>query len=149
MIAAIETLAALPPLDPAGCPFDLRLDVKFGEALARLTAGLVDEGDFDNKRAGWTAGEVLAHARATQSGHGAPRPGPRRRLPAQPHIWSPDHGAAMLDLGRFGLADPTRNLALFLRSAGSSTSPTSTPPPCCGSTIPWRTWMRRRASSTG
>ncbi len=116
LIATIESLAALHALPPAGCPFDRTLAARFLGAQARVEAGLVDEDDFDAERAGWTAPQALAHARATAPTsedlvltHGD------ASLPN--FIWSPGQAVTLLDLGRFGLADRYQDLAIFLRSA--------------------------------
>lgn len=117
LIATIKALAALHALPSAGCPFDRRLASRFELAQAHVEAGLVDEGDFDAERAGWTAPQALAHARATAPTsedlvltHGD------ASLPN--FIWSPGRAVTLLDLGRFGLADRYQDLAIFLRSAG-------------------------------
>jgi len=116
LIATIGALAALHVLPPADCPFDRTLAARFPMAEAQVEAGLVDEDDFDAERAGWTAPQALAHARATAPTsedlvltHGD------ASLPN--FIWSPEQGVTLLDLGRFGLADRYQDLAIFLRSA--------------------------------
>ncbi|WNZ60034.1 aminoglycoside 3'-phosphotransferase [Myxococcus sp. MxC21-1] len=116
LIATIEALAALHALPLADCPFDRRLAARFQLAQAQVEAGLVDEDDFDAERAGWTAPQALAHARATAPTtedlvltHGD------ASLPN--FIWSPGQALTLLDLGRFGLADRYQDLAIFLRSA--------------------------------
>lgn len=116
LIATIGTLAALHALPYADCPFDRTLAARFPMAEAHVEAGLVDEDDFDDERAGWTAPQALAHARATAPTsedlvltHGD------ASLPN--FIWSPGGAVTLLDLGRFGLADRYQDLAIFLRSA--------------------------------
>ena len=114
--ATAQALAALHGRDPAGCPFDMRLDVKFALAERHVAAGLVDEDDFDEERAGWTARQALDAAYAT-------RPATERLVlthgdASLPNfIWTPAEPVRLVDLGRFGLADPYQDLALFLRSA--------------------------------
>lgn len=116
LIATIETLAALHALPSEGCPFDRTLAARFPLAQAQAEAGFIDEDDFDAERAGWTAPQALAHARATAPTsedlvltHGD------ASLPN--FIWSPGQPVTLLDLGRFGLADRYQDLAIFLRSA--------------------------------
>ncbi len=116
LIATIEALAALHALPSADCPFDRTLAARFPMAQAQVEAGLVDEDDFDAERAGWTAPQALAHARATAPTsedlvltHGD------ASLPN--FIWSEGGAVTLLDLGRFGLADRYQDLAIFLRSA--------------------------------
>jgi aminoglycoside phosphotransferase len=116
LVATIETMAALHALPSAGCPFDRGLAERFKLAQAQVEAGLVDEDDFDAERAGWTAPQALAHARAIAPTsenlvltHGD------ASLPN--FIWAPDQPVTLLDLGRFGLADRYQDLAIFLRSA--------------------------------
>ena len=116
LTATLQALAALHALDPAGCPFDMSLDARFALAERHVADGLVDEDDFDDERAGWTAVQALDHARAT-------RPASERLVlthgdASLPNfVWTPGRPVALLDLGRFGLADPWQDLALFLRSA--------------------------------
>ena len=116
LAATVDLLARLHGLDAAGCPFDMSLTPKFALAGRRVAAGLVDEEDFDDERLGWTAVQALDMARATRPAaealvltHGD------ASLPN--FIWSPGRPVGMVDLGRFGLADPWQDLALFLRSA--------------------------------
>ncbi|MDO9432787.1 MAG: aminoglycoside 3'-phosphotransferase [Phenylobacterium sp.] len=116
LIATIGALAALHALPSADCPFDRTLAARFPMAEAQVEAGLVDEDDFDAERAGWTAPQALAHARATAPTsedlvltHGD------ASLPN--FIWSPGQAVTLLDLGRFGLANRYQDLAIFLRSA--------------------------------
>ena len=116
LVATIEALAALHGLPTIGCPFDRTLAERFQLAQAQVEAGLVDEDDFDAERAGWTAPQALAHARATAPAsedlvltHGD------ASLPN--FIWSEGRPVTLLDLGRFGLADRYQDLAIFLRSA--------------------------------
>lgn len=116
LIATIEALAALHALPSADCPFDRTLAARWPLAQAQVEAGLVDEDDFDAERAGWTAPQALAHARAIAPTsedlvltHGD------ASLPN--FIWSEGGAVTLLDLGRFGLADRYQDLAIFLRSA--------------------------------
>ena len=116
LIATIESLAALHALPPTDCPFDRTLAARIPMAEAQVEAGLVDEDDFDAERAGWTAPQALAHARATA---------PKSEDLVLTHgdaslpnfIWSPGQPVTLLDLGRFGVADRYQDLAIFLRSA--------------------------------
>jgi aminoglycoside 3'-phosphotransferase II len=116
LAATAQALAALHGLDPAGCPFDMRLDIKFALAERHVAAGLVDEDDFDGERVGWNARQALDAAYAT-------RPATERLVlthgdASLPNfLWSPGRPVRLIDLGRFGLADPYQDLALFLRSA--------------------------------
>lgn len=116
LAATAEALAALHARDPADCPFDMRLDVKFERAERNVAAGLVDEEDFDDERAGWTGQQALDKARAT-------RPAAERLVLAHgdaslPNfLWGPGAPVRLVDLGLFGLADPYQDLALYLRSA--------------------------------
>jgi aminoglycoside 3'-phosphotransferase-2 len=116
LAATLDALAALHGLPAAGCPFDASVDAKLTLAARRAALGLIDTEDFDDERLGWTAEQALAEA-----GRTAPRD---ERLvvthgdASLPNfIWSPAGGVGLIDLGRFGLADPYQDLALFLRSA--------------------------------
>jgi aminoglycoside phosphotransferase len=116
LAATLNALAALHGLPTAGCPFDASVDAKLTLAASRAALGLIDPEDFDDERQGWTAEQALAEARRT-----APRD---ERLvvthgdASLPNfIHSPAGGIGLIDLGRFGLADPYQDLALFLRSA--------------------------------
>jgi aminoglycoside 3'-phosphotransferase-2 len=116
LASTLDTLAALHALPAQDCPFDARLDAKLEMAAQRVVLGLVDAEDFDDERAGWTAEQVLAEARRLA-------PTDERAVPTHgdaslPNfIWSPAGGLGLIDLGRFGRADPYQDLALFLRSA--------------------------------
>jgi aminoglycoside phosphotransferase len=116
LASTLEALAALHALPTQGCPFDAHLDAKLELAAQRVALGLVDTDDFDYARLGWTAAQVLAEAQRLAPAderlvvtHGD------ASLPN--FIWSAKAGVGLIDLGRFGLADPYQDLALFLRSA--------------------------------
>jgi aminoglycoside phosphotransferase len=116
LVATVEAMAHLHGLDPAGCPFDMSLAVKLAQAERNVAEGLVDEEDFDDERAGWTARQALDAALAA-------RPAVERLVlthgdASLPNfVWTPGRSPVLVDLGRFGLADPWQDLALFLRSA--------------------------------
>src|SRR5262249_29280907 len=111
-IAALRALHALPIAD---CPFDERLEVKLAEARRRVAAGEVNEADFDAERTGRSPASVLEDLLALR---------PPEEALVVTHgdacwpnfVLKPDGTAAILDLGRFGVADRYQDLALFLRS---------------------------------
>lgn len=116
LAATLDALATLHGLPTADCPSDACLEAKLTLAARRVALGLVDTEDFDDARLGWTADQVLVEARRMAPGnerlvvtHGD------ASLPN--FIRSPSGGVGLVDLGRFGLADPYQDLALFLRSA--------------------------------
>ncbi|HWU17933.1 MAG TPA: APH(3') family aminoglycoside O-phosphotransferase [Devosia sp.] len=110
-----EALLRLHAIDIADCPFDLRLDRKLALAAARVTAGLVDEDDFDDDRKGWTAAAVFEDLQQTAPAaedlvvcHGdACLP----NLLAENGVFT-----GFVDCGRLGIADRYQDLALAHRS---------------------------------
>ncbi|MGL4286653.1 MAG: APH(3')-II family aminoglycoside O-phosphotransferase [Phreatobacter sp.] len=108
---AAAALHRLHGLDRANCPFDHRLDVRLATAHARMTAGLVDETDFDSEREGMTAADLhrqlLADRPRTETlvvTHGDA---------CLPNLMA-DGGSftGFIDCGRLGLADRYQDLAL-------------------------------------
>lgn len=55
LAAFLRRLHAIPVNE---CPFNSDHAYRLASARARIDAGLVDEDDFDDERAGWTAGQV-------------------------------------------------------------------------------------------
>jgi aminoglycoside phosphotransferase len=55
----VEFLGVLHAVAVRDCPFDRRLEVTVGLAAANVTAGLVDEQDFDEVCRGRSAGRLL------------------------------------------------------------------------------------------
>jgi aminoglycoside phosphotransferase len=116
LIEVINALARLHRMPASGCPFVRSLKVVLHEAEDQVRAGRVDETDFGPEHSGRTADALLALAQARQ---------PRTENLVLTHgdaclpnfIWSPGGDVGFVDLGRFGLADPWQDLALFLRSA--------------------------------
>jgi aminoglycoside 3'-phosphotransferase-1 len=53
--AYLRRLHAIPPSE---CPFNSALDYRLARGRERIDSGLVDEDDFDEERAGWTAEQV-------------------------------------------------------------------------------------------
>lgn len=128
-IAALaEALGWLHRLEVARCPFDARLAVLAARARANVAAGLVDESDFDGERLGRSAADILGDLEAA--------------LPAAEELEAEDlavtHGDACLpnvlvdpatlrptglvDLGRLGVSDRHRDLALAERSLAHNAS---------------------------
>ncbi len=108
---AADALRDLHRLDVAGCPFDRRLARSVAGARARLDAGLVDEGDFDEERSGRGAAdlfqEVLARCPAGEDlvvAHGDA---------CLPNLLA-DRGrfTGFVDCARVGIADRHQDLAL-------------------------------------
>jgi aminoglycoside 3'-phosphotransferase II len=112
-IAALATLSTLHALSVAACPFDERLAIKLAEAERRVMAGDVNVDDLEDRQtpvaAQWSALNarrppdedlVVTHGDACWPNF----------------ILGPDGVAAVIDLGRGGVADRHQDLALFIRS---------------------------------
>ena len=113
--AYAQGLKRLHALDPTNCPFDHSLDARLAAAEARVTAGLVDETDFDDMHTGWTAPQVLDWVRANrpQTGEQIVTHGDA----STPNILALDgRFSGMVDCGRLGLADVWQDLAIACRS---------------------------------
>lgn len=109
--AALGRWHALPIED---CPFDMRLDVMIGRAADHTARGLVDEDDFDRARQGRSAASLLDEL--------------RRLRPAENDLVV-CHGdytldnvvvnagqlSGFIDLGRCGISDRYRDLAIAAR----------------------------------
>jgi aminoglycoside 3'-phosphotransferase II len=115
-IAALRALARLHALPVASCPFDERLAVKLAEARLRLSLGEIAIDRLEPENAATAPEAILAELEA------------RRPLSEDlvvthgdacwPNfILRPDGEVAIIDLGRFGVADRHQDLALFVRSA--------------------------------
>lgn len=124
--AATPSLAASPPdaigtvmgmvlkhlhaLPTAACPFDERLDAQLARARRQVIEGLVDAEDFDEDNLGLTACQILDRLLAER--------------PAEEDVvvthgdFTPSNvlnGGMLVDLGRAGLCDRYRDLALAAR----------------------------------
>ena len=97
------------------CPFDARLAVMVARARANAETGRVDESDFDESRIGRTALELFAELDAT-------RPRTEDLVVAHGNYCLPnividgDRIAGFVDVGRAGVSDRYRDLALAARS---------------------------------
>jgi len=102
-------------LPVAECPFDHRLDALIEEARQRTRAGLVDETQFDDVRLGRTARDLLDELEQT-------RPASEDLVVAHGDYCLPNVMIArgrisgFVDLGRAGVSDRHRDLALAARS---------------------------------
>lgn len=108
-------LRTLHRLDVASCPFDHRLEQRLAAAAANAAAGKVDESDFDEARADWTAAQVVDWLRAN-------RPESEDLVVTHgdaclPNIMASDgRFTGIIDCGRIGVADRWQDLALACRS---------------------------------
>jgi len=113
---AIGTLLrALHAVPVAACPFDRRLAVTIREAEARAAAGLVDLGNLDAERVGWSSARLIAELHATRPatedlvvGHGDL---------CLPNILADEAGhiTGVVDVGRLGATDRHNDLAIATR----------------------------------
>jgi aminoglycoside phosphotransferase len=115
-----ETVASLHEL--TDCPFDGSLPVTLSWAERAAREDLIDLSDVDEEHTGWSAGDLLAKLQA--------RPTPPEDLvvchgdlgldnllldPATARL------TAILDVGRLGMADRWRDLAILLRDLPNGT----------------------------
>ncbi|MCK3864333.1 APH(3')-II family aminoglycoside O-phosphotransferase [Pseudomonas sp. B329] len=112
LATALRTLHQLPV---ALCPFDHALERRITRAQEHVSAGLVDETDFDDERLGQSAEDVFAELVATQPSthdlvvtHGDA---------CLPNFMAADgHFSGYIDCGRLGVSDRYQDLALAARS---------------------------------
>ena len=116
---ALRELHAQPVRD---CPFNASLNVRLREAREHVAAGAVDESDFDDERAGWTAQQVWNEALRTRPGgedlvltHGD------ACLPNL--ILDGEFIGGFVDVGRLGIADRHADLGLAHRSLSFNIGP--------------------------
>lgn len=109
---ALRELHALPIRE---CPFDTSLRVALAEGRERVLAGLVDEDDFDDERAGRSAADVWRELVRTRPAH--------EDLVVThgdaclPNVLvSGEFVEGFIDVGRAGIADRHVDLALAARS---------------------------------
>ncbi len=114
LAACLRAWHAIPPED---CPFGANAEQRLAAARARIDAGLVDEEDFDDERAEWTAAQVWDALIALP-------------LPAAPPVVT--HGdfsldnilmadgvvTGCIDVGRAGLADRYQDIAILWNCLG-------------------------------
>lgn len=134
-VTALATfLNRLHALPAAECPFNAGHALRLAHARRRLEAGLIDEGDFDDARAGWSAEDVVRELEAT-SGF-TPDPVVTHGDFSLDNILMQDgEVTGCIDLARLGVADRHQDLAilcncldefapdlrhLFLRAYGAS-----------------------------
>ena len=112
LAAGLHLLHALPI---AGCPFQHGVADEIERAWQRMEQGRVDEADFDSNRLGRSAQDLFAELLAT-------------RPPVEERVFT--HGdyclpnilihqgqlSGFVDIGRAGIGDPYRDLALAARS---------------------------------
>lgn len=113
--ALMRRLRALPADD---CPFEASHRVRLAAARRNVAGGLVDEADFDDDHAGWSAAAMLAET--------------ERLAPAKPdrvvthgdfslgNILFDADGAVtgLIDVGRCGVADPYQDIAVLWQNLG-------------------------------
>ncbi|MGE8453452.1 MAG: APH(3')-II family aminoglycoside O-phosphotransferase [Pseudomonadales bacterium] len=110
---ALRTLHQVPIEE---CPFDHRLEHRIAAAKERVSAGLVDETDFDEERLGRTATDVLNELLLSRS--------PRTHDLVVTHgdaclpnlMADADQFTGFIDCGRLGISDRFQDLALAARS---------------------------------
>ncbi|MCF5686408.1 APH(3')-II family aminoglycoside O-phosphotransferase [Pseudomonas sp. PA-1-3F] len=116
LATALRTLHQLPV---ALCPFDHSLQLRIARAQQHVSAGLVDETDFDDERLGQSAEDVFAELVATQ-------PKTHDLVVTHGDACLPNFMAAegcfsgFIDCGRLGVSDRFQDLALAARSIESN-----------------------------
>lgn len=114
IVAALATmLARLHALPVETCPFNAHHSLRLAQARQRLDAGLIDAGDFDAARRGWTPHEVwqelhrLLPVRADSVVTHGDCSLDNIVLDAEGRV------IGMIDLGRVGVADRYQDLAIL------------------------------------
>ncbi len=114
LAVALRRLHAIPV---ATCPFDADHRLRLAAARARIDAGLVEEEDFDEARAGWTAQQVWQAMQALLP------------LAPDPVVTHGDYSldnmlvvdgvvTGLIDVGRAGVADRWQDLAIMWSCLG-------------------------------
>lgn len=110
-----QGLKRIHALDPRQCPFNHNIEARLAAGKLRAEAGLVDETDFDDQRAGWTGQQVLDWLHANRPAEGAQIV--THGDASAPNIMALDgRFSALVDCGRLGTADVWQDLALACRS---------------------------------
>lgn len=115
--ALADFLRTIHSIPTNACPFDSRFEDRLELARKRIDAGLVDEGDFDDERAGWGMERAWNEMQS--------------RLPFTPDpvVTHGDYSldnllieagtvAGCIDLGRLGIADRYQDLAIMWNCLG-------------------------------
>ncbi|WP_244975999.1 aminoglycoside 3'-phosphotransferase [Nocardia huaxiensis] len=113
-----ETLRRLHDLPIALCPFDGRLDAMLAQAGGLVRDGEVDVDDFDDDNLGQTAEQVLERLHAE-------RPAVEDLVVAHGD-YTPSNvlnGGLLIDVGRLGVADRYRDVALAVRDLDDDFGP--------------------------
>lgn len=118
VVAAIARfLRRIHAIPTSACPFTSNHDYRLARAQERLDAGLVDEDDFDDERAGWTARRVWDAMQALLP------------LVPDPVVTHGDYSldnlligdgevVACIDVGRAGIADRYQDIAIVWNCLG-------------------------------
>ncbi|SFP66651.1 Phosphotransferase enzyme family protein [Sphingomonas rubra] len=110
--ALARDLSALHALPAAECPLDSGAAVRLVQARARIDAGLVDEDDFGEARAGWDAEQVWDELTRL-------RPRDDDRVVTHGDysldniLMANGRVVGLIDLGRVGMADRYQDLAIL------------------------------------
>lgn len=112
VVAAIaKFLRSIHAIPASACPFTSHYEYRLARARERLDAKLVDEGDFDDARAGWTGEQVWTALQALLP------------LAPDPVVTHGDYSldnilicdgevAGCIDVGRAGIADRYQDIAI-------------------------------------
>ncbi|BBF68162.1 APH(3')-I family aminoglycoside O-phosphotransferase [Sphingomonas bisphenolicum] len=125
-IAIVDALAAfmrrLHAVPTSACPFDSDHAYRLAKARDRLDAGLVDEDDFDDERAGWTAQAVWDAMNGLLPF--APDPVVTHGDFSLDNLLMAD-GAVVgcIDVGRVGIADRYQDIAILWNCLGEFDAP--------------------------
>ncbi|MEV0644417.1 APH(3') family aminoglycoside O-phosphotransferase [Phytomonospora sp. NPDC050363] len=110
-------------LPTAGCPFDRSLRVTASNAGVAVALGQVDLDDLDDERSGWDAQRLLTELDAALRGVEPERAALCHGDFCLPNVMLDPRTlrvTGVIDVGRFGVADPYTDLALLTRSAGDT-----------------------------
>jgi aminoglycoside 3'-phosphotransferase I len=109
LVNFMSQLHALPPED---CPFEAGVNHRLASARRNIDAGLVDEGDFDPEREGWTTNQVWDALQAELPLSGA-RVVTHGDFSLGNLLIADGAVSGFIDVGRVGLADPYQDLAIL------------------------------------